>query len=400
MADVRPLDRIAVVGGGLAASRSCAALRRQGYEGEVVLIAAEPHMPYDRPPLSKGMLHGTCTETTLPVDLAGLDVQIQLSNAATGLRSDERAVTTVNGEVTYDGLVIATGARPIGLPGEGEQLVLRTVDDARLLRDRLVPGARIVVIGASWIGAEVATAAMAAGCRVTCLELAPGPAAHVFGPEVAGRFMPWWGGVDLRCGTAVARVEDGGVLLQDGTLVPADTVVTGIGVQPETAWLEGSGLQLDRGVVVDERLRAAPGIVAVGDVAARWSPRWNRRLRITHWDDASTGPAVAAASLLAEGDNGPVFDPVSYFWSDQFGHKLQYLGQLGPDDIPEFHEPADGRGWSVTWFDAERRLTAVLAVDRPRDIAKARRLFASDSRSVMATSLPTSPAGASAAPSH
>lgn len=397
---MRRLDRIVVVGGGLAASRSCAALRRQGYEGEVVLIAAEPHMPYDRPPLSKGMLHGTCTETTLPVDLAGLDVQIQLSNAATGLRPDERAVTTVNGEVTYDGLVIATGARPIGLPGEGEQLVLRTVDDARLLRDRLVPGARIVVIGASWIGAEVVTAAMAAGCHVTCLELAPGPAVHVFGPEVAGRFMPWWGGVDLRCGTSVARVEYGGVLLQDGTLVPADTVVTGIGVRPETAWLEGSGLELDRGVVVDERLRAVPGIVAVGDVAARWSPRWNRRLRITHWDDASAGPAVAAASLLAEGDNGPVFDPVPYFWSDQFGHKLQYLGQLGPDDIPEFHEPADGRGWSVAWFDAERRLTAVLAVDRPRDIAQARRLFAADSRSVMSTSLPTSPTGASAAPSH
>jgi 3-phenylpropionate/trans-cinnamate dioxygenase ferredoxin reductase subunit len=383
MADGRRLDRVVVVGGGLAASRSCAALRRQGYEGEVVLIGAEPHMPYDRPPLSKGMLHGTCTETTLPVDLPGLGVQIRLGDAATGLRPDERAVTTVSGEVSYDGLVIATGARPVKLPGEGEQLILRTIEDARLLRDRLVPGARIVVIGASWIGAEVATAAMAAGCRVTCLEVWPAPAAQVLGAKVAERLLPWWEGVDLRCGTAVARVEGGGVLLKDGTLVPADTVVTGIGVRPETAWLEESGLQLDCGVVVDERLRAASGIVAVGDVAARWSRRWNRRLRITHWDDASAGSAVAVASLLAQGDDGPVFDPVPYFWSDQFGHKLQYLGQLGPDDVPEFHHPADGRGWSVTWFDAERRLTGVLAVDRPRDIAQARRLFAADSPTVM-----------------
>jgi NADPH-dependent 2,4-dienoyl-CoA reductase/sulfur reductase-like enzyme len=138
-------------------------------------------------------------------------------------------------------------------------------------------------------------------------------------------------------------------------------------------------------VVVDERLHAAPGIVAVGDVAARWSPRWNRRLRITHWDDASSGPAVAAASLLAAGDTGPVYDPVPYFWSDQFGHKVQYLGQLGTEDKPEFHEAADGRGWSVAWFDAERRLTAVLAADRPRDIAQARRLLASDSPRLAAT---------------
>lgn len=383
LAEVRRMDRIVVVGGGLAASRSCAALRRQGHDGDVVLIAAEPHMPYDRPPLSKGMLHGTCTDTTLPADLAGLGVQIQLGTAATALRPGKRAVTTVSGEVTYDGLVIATGSRPVRLPGQGEQLLLRTVDDARVLRDRLVPGARIVVIGASWIGAEVVTAAITAGCRVTCLEA--GPAAQVFGAKVADRFLPWWVGVDLRCGTAVARVEDGGVRLEDGTLVPADTVVTGIGVQPETGWLEGSGLQLDRGVVVDERLRAAPGIVAVGDVAARWSPRWNRRLRITHWDDASTGPAVAVASLLAGGDTGPAYDPVPYFWSDQFGHKLQYLGQLGTEDKPEFCEPADGRGWSVAWFDAERRLTAVLAVDRPRDIAQARRLLAADSPRLVAT---------------
>ncbi len=211
IAEVLQMERIVVVGGGLAASRSCAALRRQGHDGDVVLIAAEPHLPYDRPPLSKGMLHGTCTDPTLPADLIGLGVQIQLGTAATGLLPGERTVTTVSGEVTYDGLVIATGARPVRLPGDGEQLLLRTVDDARVLRDRLVPDARIVVIGASWIGAEVVTAAITAGCRVTCLEVGPGPAAQVFGAEVAERFMPWWEGVDLRCGTSVARVECAGV---------------------------------------------------------------------------------------------------------------------------------------------------------------------------------------------
>jgi NADPH-dependent 2,4-dienoyl-CoA reductase/sulfur reductase-like enzyme len=220
MAEAGRLRRVVVAGGGLAASRSCAELRRQGYDGDVVLIAAEPHLPYDRPPLSKGVLHGTCKDTTLPVDLAGLGVQVLLGTAATSLRPVERTVMTVNGEVTYDGLVIATGASPVRLAGQGEQVLLRTVDDARALRDQLVPGARIVVIGASWIGAEVVTAAMTAGCRVTCLEAGAGPAAQVFGAQVACRFLPWWAGVDLRCGTAVARVENGGVLLQDGTLVP------------------------------------------------------------------------------------------------------------------------------------------------------------------------------------
>jgi NADPH-dependent 2,4-dienoyl-CoA reductase/sulfur reductase-like enzyme len=168
------------------------------------------------------------------------------------------------------------------------------------------------------------------------------------------------------------------VVLGDGTALAADVVVVGVGVRPETGWLTGSGLALDRGIVVDEHLRAAPGVVAVGDVAAWWSRRYGSRMRVQHWDDATAGAAVAAASVLATGDptalyTAPVHDPVPYFWSDQFGHKLQYVGHHDPAATPIVREPADGKGWSAAWLDGDGRLAAVLAVDRPRDLLLARR---------------------------
>jgi len=371
-----------VVGGGLAASRTCVALRTNGFDGEIVLVGDEAHLPYDRPPLSKAVLHGTCADTTLPDDLADLGVQTLLGTAATDLRLDERVLVTTGGEVGYDGLVIAVGAAPIRLPGDGEQLTVRTIDDARVLAERLRPGNRIVVVGASWIGAEVATAARTAGCRVTCVEAARAPAERLFGDAVAQRLLPWWEDIDLRLGAGVDRVEQGQVVLSDGTSIPAAAVVVGVGVRPNTDWLESSGLELDRGVLVDERLVAAPGVVAVGDVAARWSPRWNTRVRNQHWDNASNGPAVAASSLLGDDNDGPIYDPVPYFWSDQFGHKLQYVGHHAPDDTLEVRDPAAGPGWSACWSDAAGRTTAVLAVDRPREIAMALRTFATQDAEV------------------
>ena len=372
-----PADgRIVVVGGGLATAHACQQARRQGFEGELTVLSAERHPPYDRPPLSKAVLLGDIDDTALRFDACALSVDLRLGTTATGVDVDARRVLTAAGDVAYDGLVIATGATPVRLPGHGEQLTLRTLDDALALRARLSPGARVVVIGASWIGAEVATAALARGCAVACVEAGPAPLAQALGTEVGTSLLSWWSDVDLRLDALVAEISPDGVRLADGAELPADVVVTGVGVRPETGWLAGSGLELDRGVVVDEHLRAsAPGIVAVGDVAARWSPRWRTRLRVEHWDDAIGGPAVAIASLLSDAPE-PMHDPVPYFWSDQFGHKLQYIGHHTADDRLVRRGALDEPRRAVAWLDPDGRLTALLTVDKPKDLAQARKAIA------------------------
>jgi NADPH-dependent 2,4-dienoyl-CoA reductase/sulfur reductase-like enzyme len=336
------------------------------------------------------VLAGLRDDTSLRFDPVALDVDLHLEEPVTGLDLGRRVVRTARAEIGFDGLLVATGAVPVRLPGDGEQLTLRTADDALALRDRLRPGARVLVVGASWIGAEVATAALARGCAVTCLEAGPAPLAGALGAEVGASFLPWWTGVDLRLGVSVAAVRDGGVLLTDGSAVAADLVVTAIGVRPDTGWLVGSGLDLDRGVVVDEHLRASsggvvvPGVVAAGDVAARWSPRARARVRVEHWEDAGGAGTTAAGTLLgATGDPLPVHDAVPYFWSDQFGAKLQYVGAHGAADRP-VEAPEDGRpGRTVMWLDPAGAVTAVLTVDRPRDAAAAREAVAE--RRVLAT---------------
>ncbi|MGK5170153.1 NAD(P)/FAD-dependent oxidoreductase [Geodermatophilus sp. CPCC 205761] len=377
------LTRIVVAGAGLAAVRAAGQLRRRGYAGSLVVLGAEARAPYDRPPLSKAVLAGRRDDTALRFDPRALDVDLHLGEQVTGLDLGRRVVRTLRGEIGFDGLLVATGAAPVRLPGDGEQLTLRTADDALALRDRLRPGARVLVVGASWIGAEVATAALARGCAVTCLEAGPAPLAGALGADVGASFLPWWSGVDLRLGVSVAAVQDGGVLLTDGSAVAADVVVTATGVRPDTGWMTGSGLDLDRGVAVDEHLRASsggvvvPGVVAAGDVAARWSPRARARVRVEHWEDAGSAGTTAAGTLLgAPGDPLPVHDPVPYFWSDQFGAKLQYVGAHGAADRP-VEAPEDGRpGRTVTWLDPAGAVTAVLTVDRPRDAAAARSVVA------------------------
>jgi 3-phenylpropionate/trans-cinnamate dioxygenase ferredoxin reductase subunit len=368
---VAQLPHVVVVGGGLAGARSCEQLREQGHTGRITLIGAEAHLPYDRPPLSKEVLTGAADASTLRVDYDALGVEVRRGVRATGLRPAERVVLTDAGDIPYGGLVVATGSQPVRMPGEGEQLTLRTLDDALTLRQRMQPGARVVVIGAGWIGAEVATAARARGCSVTCVELDPLPLERAMGPEVGKRILPWWDGIDLRMGTAVASVSPDGVELAAGETLPADVVVTGVGVRPATDWLADSGLELDRGVVTDEWLRAGPGVVAVGDVVAWWSRRYRTRMRVEHWDDASSAPNVAVAALLAPGlgDLEP-HDPVPYFWSDQLGHKLQYVGRHTDRDRLLFREREDG-SWTALWLDEEDRLAAALIADLPRENVQA-----------------------------
>jgi 3-phenylpropionate/trans-cinnamate dioxygenase ferredoxin reductase component len=366
------MERVIVAGGGLAGVRTVEALRSQGYAGRLALVGAEPHRPYDRPPLSKAVLRGETDETTVDADWAALDCELLLGHRVTGLTD---VLQTTVGPLGFDGLVIATGASPIRLPGDGPQHVLRTIDDARALRAELRPGARVAIVGAGWIGAEVATAAAAAGCRVTVVEAADAPLAGAIGAEVGAKTATWYAGagVGLRLGVKVASVEQGGLELAGGGSIAADAVVTGVGVRPETAWLEGSDLTLDDGIAVDERLRTGrPGVYAVGDCAAWWSATFRRRLRVEHWDTALNAPEVAAANLLG-GDR--TYDPAPYFWSEQFGHMVQYAGHHPVADTLIWRgDPAAGP-WAACWLAGDR-LVAILTVDRPRDLVQGRRIIA------------------------
>jgi NADPH-dependent 2,4-dienoyl-CoA reductase/sulfur reductase-like enzyme len=343
----------------------------------LTLVGAEPHRPYDRPPLSKAVLRGAADDTTVNADWAALDCELLLGHRVTGLTD---SLETTAGALGFDGLVIATGASPIRLPGDGPQHVLRTIDDARALRAELRPGARVAIVGAGWIGAEVATAAAEAGCRVTVVEAADAPLAGAIGCEVGSKTTAWYAaaGVGLRTGVTVASVRRGGLDLAGGGSIEADTVVTGVGVRPETAWLEGAGLTLDNGIAVDERLWAGrPGVFAVGDCAAWWSPMFRRRLRVEHWDTALNAPEVAAANLLG-GDR--VYDPVPYFWSEQFGHMVQYAGHHPVAEGMLWRgDPAAAGGWAACWLAGDR-LVAILTVDRPRDLLQGRRIIAGQKR--------------------
>ena len=385
------IDRVVIVGAGLAGSRAAAELRARGYTGQVTMLGAEPHPPYDRPPLSKKLMMGELDSTSLDTDAAALRLDLRLGEAATGLAG--QAVRSGRGEYRFDRLIVATGAAPVRLPGPGRQHVLRTVDDALDIRARLQPGTRLAIVGAGWIGAELATAAVARGCDVTVLEAAATPAAAALG-EVAGATMvPWYAaaGVDLRLGQPVESVQEGGLALPGGGWLDADLIVTAVGVRPGTGWLDGSGVDLGNGIVVDSRLQASvPGVYAAGDCAAFWSGRYGRRLRVEHWDTALHSPTVAAANALgAEQD----YDPVPYFWSEQFGRMVQYVGHHEREDCLIWRgDPAEDR-WAACWVagtaaagtaaaepaEAETagagRLVAVLTVGRPRDMLQGRRLM-------------------------
>ncbi|WP_250279644.1 FAD/NAD(P)-binding oxidoreductase [Frankia sp. Cppng1_Ct_nod] len=368
------MERIVVVGAGLAGGRVCQELRAAGYTEALTLVGSENHLPYDRPPLSKAVLAGRTDDTTLPLDLGG--VELLLGRRASGLRPG--VVETDGGPLDFDGLVIATGADPVRLPGDGPQRVLRTIDDARALRDVLRPGLRLAVVGAGWIGAEVATSAAAAGAQVTVVEAAATPLAQALGEDVGSHLIDWYAraGVTLRLGTSVDAVRPDGLDLAGGDHVVADEVVVGVGVRPSTGWLAGSGLEIDRGVVVDEHLAATwpVPVVCVGDSAAWWSRRYATRLRVEHWDCAQQSPAVAAAALLGA---DAVYDPVPYFWSEQFGRMVQFAGLRPAGATPVWRgDPTQPKGWSAGWFDGDDRLAAVLAVGRPADVVRGRRLMA------------------------
>ncbi|MFF7299837.1 FAD-dependent oxidoreductase [Streptomyces sp. NPDC008265] len=371
---------VVIVGAGMAGVQTAVALREQGFDGPVTLLGAEPHQPYDRPPLSKAVLLGKAEDSAFDVDFEGLGIDLRLGTDVTGLRAADHALDTAAGPVPYEVLVLATGARPLTLPGtEGVPGVhlLRTLDDAARLRPVLAAGARVVVVGAGWIGAEFATAAREAGCAVTVVEAAERVLAGAMPSEVADAMAGWYAqaGAELVTGVRVAGIEEGRVLLADGRALPADAVVVGIGARPDTGWLAGSGVDLgpDGSVTADAWLRTSlPGVYAVGDCASFPSARHGERLLVHHWDNALQGPKAVAANILAGGP-AVAYDPVPYFWSEQFGRFVQYAGHHAEADTMVLRGDPAQEAWSVCWL-RDGALVAVLAVGRPRDLAQGRRL--------------------------
>ncbi|MGH9088555.1 MAG: NAD(P)/FAD-dependent oxidoreductase [Acidimicrobiales bacterium] len=397
-----PLDgTVVVVGASLAGLRAVQALRECGFFGQVVLVGEEHHHPYDRPPLSKQVLAGKWPpERTALADqdaLGQLGVDARLGCRAASLDAEGRRVVLDDGVVVEaDGVVLATGAHPRRLPGTEDHdgvHVLRTLDDSVRLRQQVLdagPGCRVVVVGAGFIGAEVAATCVDLGCRVTVVEALPTPLASAFGELIGGACGALHArhGVTLRTGVVVAAVEPAGagsetatvVELSDGTSLPADVVVVGIGVVPTTAWLEGSGLALDDGVMCDDRLFAADGVVAAGDLARwRWrDPGGERATRIEHWEVASQMGGAAARNLLAGRAAAEPFDPVPYFWSDQYGLRIQVLGRPEPTDevVVVDGDPQAGDGKFVALYGRSGRLAAALAISRPRQLMAFRPLLA------------------------
>jgi NADPH-dependent 2,4-dienoyl-CoA reductase/sulfur reductase-like enzyme len=381
---------VVVVGASLAGLRATETLRREGFDGRIVLVGAEPHLPYDRPPLSKQLLAGEWE----PQDLAlrrtpydELDVELRLGARATALDAAGRLLTLEGDEsLPFDGALLATGAAPRTLPGTPDLdgiFVLRTVDDALDLRARLDARPRVVVIGAGFIGSEVAATCRMRGLEVTVLEALPAPLVRGLGPvlgAVCGELHRDHG-VDLRLGVGVAAIEGDGkverVRLDDGSTVEADIVVVGVGVAPVTDWLDGSGLVLDNGIVCDETLLAAPGIVAAGDVA-RWpNPMFDGEvMRLEHWTNAAEqGVAAARRLLVAEGDAADAYAPVPFVWSDQYDRKIQTVGHFrGDDEMEVVYGSLDERRF-VAVFGRDGRLVGALGFSMPAKVMQYRKMI-------------------------
>ena len=395
-APLTPDSTVVVVGASLAGLRAAEELRHEGHTGPVVILGDEVHAPYDRPPLSKQVLSGKWGVGRIhhhaPDTLDTLGLEFRLGRRAVSLDTGARVVACGDGsELRYDGLVVATGTTARRLPGtEGMPRVrtLRTLDDCLGIRadlDAAGEGARLVVIGAGFIGSEVAATCHGLGVAVTVVEALPTPLGRILGDEMGNRCARLHRdhGVTLLTGVGVDRLssDPGGadpvvVHLADGTDLAADLVVVGIGVVPEVGWLEGSGLTLDNGVVCDEALFAAEGVVAAGDVA-RWShPLLGEQLRVEHWTNAAEGGATAARNLVAGTVGAEPYAPVPFFWSDQYETKIQVIGLPGPDDEVVVAGGSLDEGKFIALYRRGDRLRAVLAFSQPRQLMAYRPLLA------------------------
>jgi NADPH-dependent 2,4-dienoyl-CoA reductase/sulfur reductase-like enzyme len=384
------LRRIAIVGASLAGLRAAETLRARGFDGELTLIGDEPHRPYDRPPLSKQVLQGVWEpEQTFfrkkdGYDALALDLRLGVRAVAVDLRA--RRVSLADGTFAdYDRLIIATGARVRTLPAVAPRaglLVLRSLDDAIALRRALIDAGRVAIVGAGFIGLEVAASCRGRGLPVTVIESLPVPLSPIVGPAFGDMVaaMHRDHGVDLRSGVVVTGVlgasRVSGVALSDGSRIDADVVVVGVGVTPNTEWLEGSGLTIDNGIVCNGSGEAAPGVYAAGDVA-RVANRWHGDSpRIEHWTNAVEQAAHAAENALAGAGASTSFSSVPYFWSDQYDRKIQFIGRARPHDEIVVVDGSLAERRLTALFRRDDRLVACLAVNQPRALVTYRKLLA------------------------
>ena len=387
---------IVVVGASLAGLRAAEEIRHEGHAGPVVIVGDELHAPYDRPPLSKQVLAGTWDVERIhhhaPDKLDTLGLEFHLGRRVVSLDTGTRTLVYEDeGQLHYDGLIVATGCRARPLPGtEGMPGVhtLRTLDDCQAIRadlDTAGPGARVVVIGAGFIGSEVAATCHGMGAEVTVVEALPTPLAGVLGEQMgeACAQLHRAQGVTVTTGVGVERITSGPggpatlvVHLADGSALDADVVVVGIGVVPEVEWLTDSGLALENGVVCSESLFAADGVVAAGDVAQWTRVGTGEKVRVEHWTNAAEGGAAAARNLLAGSVAAQPYDPIPFFWSDQYQTKIQVIGLPGRDDEVVVVEGSVEEGKLVALYRRGQRLQAVLAFSRPRHLMAYRPLLA------------------------
>ncbi|OJY51424.1 FAD-dependent oxidoreductase [Pseudonocardia sp. 73-21] len=334
-----------IIGAGLAGARTTEALREENFGGRITLIGEETSRPYERPPLSKDYLQGKVERDTIfvhePDWYAGHDVDLRLGTAVHAIDRDRHEIVLGGGErLRYDKLLIATGASPrrLPLPGADAEQVhyLRHVEDCDRLREVLRTVSRIAIIGAGWIGLEVAAAARAADVAVTVVEVASLPLLRVLGPQIAPVFADLHRAhdVDLRLGVGVAEITSAGgsvtgLRLADGTAVEADAVLVGVGATPNTHLAADAGLEVTDGIVVDASLRTSdPDIFAAGDVARAYHPLLDRHIRVEHWANARNQPATAAAAMLGQDVR---FEALPYFYSDQYDLGMEYTGYTEPD---------------------------------------------------------------------
>jgi 3-phenylpropionate/trans-cinnamate dioxygenase ferredoxin reductase subunit len=363
-------DTFIIAGGGLAGAKAAEALRGQGFDGRIVLAAEEDIRPYERPPLSKGYLQGKAERDTIfvhPPDWYDANgVELLPGTAVTGIDRGRREVTlSGGGHLGYGRLLLATGSEPrrLPLPGadSGGVLYLRKVGDSDRIRDTFASASRVLIIGAGWIGLEVAAAARLAGVEVTILETAELPLLHVLGPDVAPVFADLHRehGVDLRLGVRVAEITASGgkatgARLADGSLIGADAVITGIGAAPNTGLAEGAGLDVRDGVVTDASLRTSdPAIYAAGDIARAFHPLLGMHIRVEHWANALHQPEVAAAAMLGQ---DAAYDRVPYFYTDQYDLGMEYAGYAGPGGYDQviFRGDVSKREFIAFWLSGGR----------------------------------------------
>jgi NADPH-dependent 2,4-dienoyl-CoA reductase/sulfur reductase-like enzyme len=389
------VETIVIIGASLAGVRAAETLRSNGFAGALTIIGAEAHMPYDRPPLSKNFLAGDWDADRIALrkedDLYSLNINWMLGQPATALNTQSSVVTLADGtKVSYDGLIIATGGLVRRLPNQPDIAgvhVLRTLDDATALRDELVEGARVVVIGAGFIGLEAAATATKRGAKVTVLEGLDAPLIRALGAEMGAAIgaVHARNGVDIRCAVQVESINGDtkvtGVTLTNGDIIDADVVIVGIGVAPATQWCSESSLTIDDGIVCDANLNAGPTNVFVAGDVLRWPNGMFKdiepTMRVEHWTNAAEQGAVAAQNLLATLRNEPMqpYSAVPFFWSDQFDARIQFLGRAFATSTVDVvaGSVADGR-WCAM-FSTNDRLTGVLGVSMPKLVMPSRAML-------------------------